>query len=81
MTPEQAEKVYLHWAEALKACLAEGISHSDVIPAFLALDAGCLRGLVGPETSRQQILRLRDDMHRAMTELADHQQARARGAS
>lgn len=73
MTPEQAEKVYLAWASALKASLAEGIPHSDVIPAFLALDAGCLQGLVGPETSRGQILRLRDDMFRVMTDLADRQ--------
>lgn len=73
MTLDQVERIYQHWAGALKACLADGISHSEVIPAFLALDAGCLQGLVGPETSRNQILRLRDDMFRVMTDLADQQ--------
>lgn len=68
MTDE--EKIYNHWATCLKACLAEGLAPGDVVGPLLHLTAGCMKGLIGPETAREDILRLRDDLHRELTHLA-----------
>jgi hypothetical protein len=71
MTEDQTLKIYDHWAACLKACLAEGIPPGDAVPALLHLSGGCLKGFVGPEAGRKEILKLRDDIYREMTRLAN----------
>jgi hypothetical protein len=74
MTPDQAKAVVKHWGTSVDACLNEGIPVGEVVPALLHLTAGCLQGLIGPETSRRDILALRDRLHKEMTDLAYRQQ-------
>lgn len=70
MTDDQVKKVYEHWAASLKACLAEGIPPGEVVPALLHLSGGCLKGFIGEAAGRKEILKLRDDIYRDMSQLA-----------
>ncbi len=74
MTEDQATAVVRHWGASLEACLNDGIPVGEVVPALLQLTAGCLQGLIGPETSRRDILVLRDRLHKEMTDLANRKQ-------
>jgi hypothetical protein len=75
MTEDQTVAIYNHWAACLKACLAEGVPPGEAVPALLHLTGGCLQGLIGPETSRKDILALRDGLYREFTSIADRQRA------